>query len=71
MCPGYTEPYPDGVKTLFKYPKGALVDIVCAQDCVDYISALTIDGCWINIWAYRNLNGDPSGVRFCLPIIRV
>ena len=65
-CPGYTEPYGrGGQKTGTRYPRGAEVRIVAVEDRGNYVSALTEQGDWINIWSLRNRRGAPVGVNFC------
>ena len=65
-CPGYSAPCGrGGHKVGEPYPKHSRVSVVATEDCGEYVSALTVDGTWINVWALRNLGGAPVGVNFC------
>jgi hypothetical protein len=68
VCPGYSDPYGQGgIRTEHRYARGVCVPILQSIDsrCGNYVSALTHEGCWINMWCLHNLRRQPVGVRFC------
>ena len=66
-CPGYTAPAygQGGHRTGRSYGRGEAVEVIMIQDCDTYVSALTADNVWINVWCLHNLQGQPVGVYFC------
>ena len=63
--PAYDAPFPRGRrvadKTLYE---GEEKTIVATSDRGNYVSALTQEGVWINLWTLQNKAGSPLGVRF-------
>ena len=65
--PACSAPYPHGWRCSTTYRRGTSVRAVDAQvsACRTYLSALTVNGEWINVWTVTNLRGEPRGVNFC------
>ena len=66
VCPGYTAPYGQGGdRTMERWQRGEMVEIIASEDCATYVSALTVTGSWINVWCLYNRRREPVGVHFC------
>ena len=62
--PGYSDVPPRGRRTGRSYSQGAVVDLVTADVNDDWVSVLTVDGVWINVWGLWHY-GEPLGVTLC------
>ena len=63
--PGYTEPPPHGRRIPgFRALPGDRLVIVALHSTERFVSALTEDGVWVNLWTLYNLRGEPVGVLF-------
>ena len=68
-CPGYSEPFGEnGQRTGISWERGQSVRIYAIHNssCGDYVSALTGDGSWINVWCRWNTNAQALiGCHLC------
>ena len=68
-CPEYTQPVGGfGNETGNVWERGETLQIfvICDSPCGNYVSALTGQGGWINIWCIWNVNARRNiGANFC------
>ena len=68
-CRGYTAPPCRGVPTGQRWSHGMRFDAFPAYwHNRDYVTVLTTEGSYVNVWARYNLRGDPVGVLFAKPV---
>ena len=68
-CRGYTAPPRRGVRTGERWYHGMRFDAVCdCSDHCDFVTVLTTEGAYVNVWAKDNRRGEPVGVVFAVPV---
>ena len=71
-CRAYTAPPGrGGFRLSQRWHRGMRFDAVGdASDHPDYVTVLTTEGSYINVWAKYNRRGEPVGVVFAVPVAR-
>ena len=68
-CRGYTAPPRQGVDTGERWYRGMRFDAICeVYRNPDFVTVLTPEGSYVNVWRNYNRRGEPVGVVFAVPV---
>ena len=69
ICRGYTAPPRRGQRTLDLWRPGERFQAICVVEGVDeYVTVLTPQGSFVNVWVLRNRRGRPVGINFAVQV---